>query len=166
MENLFLIVGAQRSGTSYLYQLLDEHPNIYMAQPMYPEPKFFCDQKKYSKGKKYYLNKYFNDKSDDYKIFGEKSTSYMTVAGTAKRIYSMFPKVKLIFVLRNPIERALSNYWFSVKNGIEKASFEYAIKNEEARISNNPMPRFSVHPWGYLTRGEYFKYIENFILKI
>ncbi len=161
MENLFIIAGAQRSGTTFLYHILDAHPEIYMAKPIKPEPKFFCNSEEYCLGKEYYINKYFSV-SDQYRAYGEKSTSYMTTKDTPINIYRMFPKAKLIFLLRNPIERAISNYWFSVKNKLETESFEYAIKNEEKRLMENPMPGFSNHPFAYLTRGKYVTFIYEF----
>lgn len=160
---MFLVVGAQRSGTTYLYTILDEHPEIYMAKPIRPEPKFFCVDENFKRGKDYYINKYFNIDIEKFKVIGEKSTSYLTDNKTPERIYSLFPSMKLIFVLRNPIERAISNYWFSVKNNIENESFEYAIKNEERRISNIHMKDFSDHPFAYLKRGKYISFIEQFL---
>ncbi|MFW5795459.1 MAG: sulfotransferase family protein [Bacillota bacterium] len=161
MKKRFFIVGAQRSGTTYLYKLLDSHPEIYMAKPMRPEPKFFCTDKNFKKGKNYYLYKF--DFSKKHQIFGEKSTSYMTHKETPKRIYNIFPNSKLIFLLRNPIKRAVSNYWFSVNNNLETKSFEYAIKNEEERIKNIKMKDFVNHPFAYKKRGAYIKYINNYL---
>ena len=162
MKNLFIIAGAQRSGTTFLYDLLDQHPDIYMAKPVQPEPKFFCDHDQYKLGKEYYLDKYFNV-AKEYSAYGEKSTSYMAVSGTAKNIHEMFPECKLIFLLRNPIERAVSNYWYSVDNGLETCSFEYAIMNESNRIKEQPMPGFLNHPFAYLTRGRYIVYINEYL---
>ena len=163
LDNMFVIAGAQRSGTTYLYQILDSHPEIYMAKPMRPEPKFFCIDENFNKGKDYYIKKYFHDLPGHCKAAGEKSTSYMSDPKTPERMASLFPNMKIIFVLRNPIERAISNYWFSVQNNLEKESFEYAVKNEKQRILSNPMPQFSNHPFAYLERGEYITYIERYL---
>lgn len=160
MKSVFVIAGAQRSGTTYLYTMLDEHPDIYMAKPIKPEPKYFCSEDCLVKGREYYLNAYYN--MDGYKAYGEKSTSYITVSGVSCNISILFPEMKIVFILRNPIERAVSNYWFSVKNQIEKESFLYAIKNQEERIINDPMLSYSVHPFAYLERGKYAKYIKRF----
>ena len=162
MKNLFIIAGAQRSGTTYLYNILDQHPDIYMAKPVQPEPKFFCNYNQYKLGKEYYVSKYFNV-AKEYSAYGEKSTSYMTVDGTPKNIHKMFPEVKLLFLLRNPIERAVSNYWYSVDNGLETYSFEYAIKNENKRIKEQPMPGFLNHPFAYLARGRYIVYLNEYL---
>ena len=57
----FLIAGAPRSGTGYVYHILDVHPDIYMAKPEKPEPKFFLVDEEYNKGIEYYLEKYFSN---------------------------------------------------------------------------------------------------------
>lgn len=164
MRTQFLIAGAQRSGTTLLYSLLGQHPEIYLAKPIKPEPKFFCTDSEYNKGREYYLDKYFKDVVEsDYKVFGEKSTSYMTHNETPLRIKSLFPNIKLIFILRNPIERAISNYWFSEQNKLEVNTFEYAIKNEENRIKQFPMEQFSDHPFAYLRRGKYIDYLKIYL---
>ena len=57
MTNHFFIVGAQRCGTTYLYNLLDEHPEIEMAKPVKPEPKFFMKDDLFEKGLDFYKEK-------------------------------------------------------------------------------------------------------------
>ena len=61
MPDHFVIVGAQRSGTTYLYGLLDEHPEIEMARPVRPEPKFFLDYERYALGRDAYEAQLFPD---------------------------------------------------------------------------------------------------------
>jgi len=160
LNDIFIIPGAQRSGTTYLYKILDEHPEICMAKPMRPEPKFFCGEE-YKNGKKYYLETYFEVKKSNI-IYGEKSTSYMTNKIVPKRIKNMFPDIRLIFLLRNPIQRALSNYWFSVENGLENKNLLFAIKNEKNRVNKTSFNNISDHPYKYLRRGEYIRYINNY----
>ena len=63
MKTLF-IVGAQRSGTSYLYKILDSHPSVELAKPIRPEPKFFLKKKLCILGKEYYLSRYFDTKNN------------------------------------------------------------------------------------------------------
>ena len=74
-NRFFCIIGAQRSGSTYLYQVLDEHPEITMARPLRPEPKFFLDVAAWKKGREHYLARHFSDASPS-AILGEKSTSY------------------------------------------------------------------------------------------
>src|SRR3990167_9166165 len=70
----FLIAGAPRSGTGYVYHILDVHPDIYMAKPEKPEPKFFLVDEEYNKGIEYYLEKYFSNVVGK-KAIGEKARS-------------------------------------------------------------------------------------------
>jgi hypothetical protein len=115
-KNQFFIVGAQRSGTTYLYNILDEHPEICMAQPVKPEPKYFLNKKLLDINiDEYYKMYYYENKK--IKIYGEKSTSYYENEEVAKSIALTFPLTKIIFILANPVDRAISNYKFSVQNG-------------------------------------------------
>ena len=95
MKTLF-IVGAQRSGTSYLYKILDSHPSVELAKPIKPEPKFFLKKKLFALGKEYYLSRYFDTNNNKNVYFGEKSTSYIERPEAAKRIYNFFPDAKVI----------------------------------------------------------------------
>lgn len=161
IKNFVFIVGAQRSGTTYLYNILDEHPQIAMAKPVKPEPKFFLNDIEFKAGKQYYLQKYFNDVDDNVKVFGEKGTSYIEFSYVADRIYSFFANAKILIILRNPVDRALSNYFFSVDNGLESRSLQ------EVFVENLAIPELkvqtSVSPFSYLERGHYSDMIKPYI---
>ena len=100
ITDIFFIIGAQRGGTTYLYRVLDDHPEIYMAKPLKPEPKYFLSQD-CQKNLDSYEKKYFDDAPRGTKIFGEKSTSYYENTSVAKRIKTAYPKSKIILILRN-----------------------------------------------------------------
>src|SRR5262245_34983548 len=108
----FLIAGAPRSGTTWLYQLLDRHPEVYMAKPVRPEPKFFLVDDCYQRGMVYYAQTWFAA-AGDAKAVGEKSANYLESPMAARRIQAQLPEVRLIFILREPIGRAFSNYRWS-----------------------------------------------------
>jgi len=154
----FFVAGAQRSGTTYLYRLLAEHPEIEMAQPLRPEPKFFLIDTLFEQGLPSYKKRFFEGKAGAW-LRGEKSTSYMESEKAAKRIASCFPAAKILFLLRDPIERAISNYWFSVNNGLETLSMAEAFLQEEARWLDFNPEHVSVSPYAYLRRGRYIDYI-------
>ncbi|MGM0641821.1 MAG: sulfotransferase family protein [Thermotogota bacterium] len=156
-NNYFFIIGAQRCGTTYLYHLLDEHPQICMAKPVKPEPKFFLNKQKYLKGKAYYISKYF--KNCDQYVRGEKSTSYIEFDEAQRRIKSFFPGAKIIVVLRNPVTRAISNYLFSYKNGFEQRTLEEVFLQKKENSYKGELP--SVSPFDYLKRGEYIRYLRR-----
>lgn len=152
--NHFFIVGGQRCGTTFLYELLDNHPEVEMAKPKKPEPKFFLDQALLDKGKDFYISTYFKKKKS---TLGEKSTSYIESRAAAEAIKKMFPQAKIIISLRNPVKRAISNYHFSIENKIETRTLE------EVFIKQLDPPdldkRYSVNPFDYLERGEYINYL-------
>lgn len=157
----FIIAGAPRSGTSWLYHLLDNHPMIYMAKPIAPEPKFFLIDEIYEKGLDYYRKTWFSD-IEDAKICGEKSTNYLENSSVASRIHHNLPAVKLIFILRNPVERAYSNYLWSCMNGLEDQDFATALELESKReLEVSPALRYS-RPHAYFSRGLYAKMLKPY----
>lgn len=157
MSDHFFIIGAQRSGTTYLYAVLDSHPEIEMARPLRPEPKFFLDDTKYVQGVAAYERAYFGQKPGA-RLLGEKSTSYMEYEKAAERIASFFPEAKIIAILRDPVQRAISNYYFSVENGLETLDIEAAFRHEVERVTQ-PLTT-SVSPFAYLARGIYIDNLE------
>ena len=152
------VVGGQRCGTTYLYRMLDGHPEIEMAKPLRPEPKFFMDECLYRRGLPWYEEMFFSQ--DRIGVRGEKSTSYIESETAAARIRESYPEAKIIMIFRDPVERAVSNYWFSVQNGIEDLPMEEAFRREEERRLHWDDGRYSVCPFSYLQRGRYIDYLE------
>jgi hypothetical protein len=150
----FFIVGAQRSGTTYLYQLLDSHPEIEMAVPVRPEPKFFLRDDLFERGLSYYDTTFFVGKPGA-RLRGEKTVSYMESDKAAQRISQCYPGAQIVFVLRDPIERALSHYWFSVENGVEGLPLERALLPESEQRNTSRWGALSMSPFAYLQRGCY-----------
>ncbi len=107
----FIGIGAQRSGTSWVYACLYEHPEICIP---IKEIHFFS-RERFSKGKEWYESHF--EKCAPTKIRGEFSTSYLYSDTTAERIHAMYPEVKIIAILRNPIRRAFSQYGNAIKDG-------------------------------------------------
>ena len=131
MANNHFIVGAQRSGTTYLLDNLNQHPEICITSKIKPEPKFFLKKNELINGRQFYLNKYFKNHINE-KILIEKSTSYIQCNEAALAINKMFPNARIIILLRNPVNRALSNFFFSKINGIKSlivTIFFFAFKN-------------------------------------
>ena len=158
MKNqFFFIVGAQRCGTTYLTHLLNQHPNIQFALPLHPEPKFFINENAEVNN---FLKTHFIEDDQKY-CLGEKSTSYIESAKAAVRIKSKVKDPKIIISLRNPIERTLSNYFFSKKNKIESRTLEEVFINniDESVIGKD----ISVNPYDYLRRSQYEQYISKYI---
>ena len=150
----FIIGGAPRAGTTWLYALLDRHPDVHMAKPLKPEPKFFLRDDEYAKGLEYYSAKWFAG-ADASKMAGEKSTDYLESEAAASRIAHDLPDVKLIFLLREPVSRAYSNYLWSKMNGLETEDFAAALGLEDQRERDLPERLKFTRPFSYFSRGLY-----------
>lgn len=161
MKNLF-IIGAQRSGSTYLYKLLDDHPEVSMAHPVRPEPKFFLSEQCVARGREYYEQTYFCDRKDGTIYLGEKSTSYIESRESARRIKDVYSDARILVVLRDPVSRAYSNYRFSVAHGLEKMTFLQALRAEPERLDEAKFST-SVSPFAYRKRGNYIDYIETYL---
>lgn len=149
----FFIVGAQRSGTTHLCHLLAAHPEVEMATPFRPEPKFFLLDDLFARGLAYYEEAFFGRKPGALQR-GEKTVSYMESDKAAQRIKESFPEARIVFLLRDPIERAISHYWFSVENGVETLAMEEAFRRRD-REDGQRWHRLSMSPFAYLRRGCY-----------
>lgn len=158
LPNLF-IGGVQKSGTTYLHNLLKEHPDVFT--PKYPQEIHFFDlDKNYNKGLEWY-SKYFRQWHQQ-KIIFQTSPLYIYLPDVPQRIAKMLPESKFIFILRNPIDRAYSHYWHSVKYAYETISFAEAIKLESSRIRKNEQYH---RQYSYLDRGKYAEQLSRFYCK-
>jgi hypothetical protein len=155
----FLVSGAQKSGTTALDTYLREHPEICMAK--HKEVHFF-DREKYFMHPAVNYRHYHSFFNPDHpgQIQGETTPSYMYLYAAPRRIWEYNPGMKLIIILRNPIERAFSHWNMQRVRGIEKLNFMDALLAEEnRRFSSRPLQnkRFS-----YLDRGFYSEQIRRF----
>jgi len=158
----FLIGGAPRSGTTWVYWLLDRHPSIYMARPVKPEPKFFLIDSLYAKGLEHYSRTWFAAVPDT-AVAGEKSTNYLESATAAERIARDRPDVKLVFILRDPVRRAYSHYLWTKMTGLEAESFANALRLEAQRESELPEHLRFARPFSYFSRGLYAKMLQPYL---
>lgn len=156
----FIIIGAQRSGTTTLYQYLSQHPHIKAA--FKKEIHYFDNH--YQRGISWYRS-YFplQTKSKSNWLTGEASPYYLLHPLVPQRIASLLPDIKLIAILRNPVKRAYSHYWHEVRLGRETLSFVEAIEAEESRIAGEQEQLTNGHihysypfqHYTYLSRGVY-----------
>jgi Sulfotransferase domain len=161
----FLIGGAPRSGTTWLYALLDRHPDVYMAKPVTPEPKFFLVDDLYRRGLRFYSERWFAEAPAGAQA-GEKSTDYLESAAAAERIAGDLPAIKLIFILREPGARAYSNYLWTKMNGLEVEDFETALRLEDERERTLPEKWRFARPFSYFSRGLYSDLLEPYIRRV
>jgi hypothetical protein len=157
----FLIIGAARSGTSSLYSYLQEHPDVYLPRTKRPEPHFFFKASEYARGIDDYEARYFSEWSGE-KAVGEASTSYLFGPETPARIAAHLGDVRLIAMLRNPIERAHSSYWHTVRSGLETLDFDEAVLREDERTAAlEGSDLAEIKPYSYLARGLYFQQLSR-----
>lgn len=132
----FFILGSAKSGTTSLFECLDDHPEVFMPQAK--ETNFFCDGfqgfDSIPQATTYYEEM---GKGIGAKRIGEASHSYLTSPRSAKTLRLLFPDAKLVAVLRNPADRGYSLYHHLRRLGYEKyASFERALEAEEERMND------------------------------
>ena len=156
----FLIIGAQKAGTSTIDGLLRQHPNVQMATNK--ELHFFDNESNFQSGvvdyAKYESQFNWNDPE---KKFGESTPIYMYWDKAIKRIWEYNKNIKLIIILRNPIERAFSHWNMEKSKGKDKATLMEAITNEEIR-SKECLP-FQHRIFSYIDRGMYSSQIRNIL---
>ncbi len=148
----FLIIGANKGATTSLRAYLGEHPDVFV--PSMIEPSFFAiagrprtladGSNAYveleREGAAFSLEEYeamFEGVTTESAI-GEKSTAYLTSPHAPHRIKELIPDVKLVAILRNPVERAFSHYLMEVRWGHERLSFDEAVAAERDRKYMNP----------------------------
>src|SRR5437764_5111475 len=119
----FLIIGTQRGGTTSLYHYLKTHPCVQLANTK--DTHFF--DKKFNKGLSWYrghfptrLGKYYTQRVRQQPfVTGEASPSYLFHPHAPGRVAQLLPSARLIVLLRNPVDRAYSQYFHAVKLGHE-----------------------------------------------
>lgn len=155
----FLVIGAMRSGTTTLHELLKQHPAIYL--PLGKEVPFFADETAYAAGIDAYLASNFG-KADPAQQWGTISPSYMfnlsgiPTSEVAERIKTHNPDIKIVAILRQPIERAYSHYQFARRNGFtEVPTFTEAVEPLLTLTDDQQTAGQTEHPTTYLTRSRY-----------
>jgi len=153
----FLIIGVGKGGTTSLYQYLAEHPQILPTA--HKEIDFFSNH--FKQGIDWYLS-HFPPIFDHQKFLsGEAPASYLSHADVPQKVYSLLPGVKLIVLLRNPADRAISHYYHHVRDQQEDRSLEEAVISEirllqqvaEANLENQSEIAGAL---GYVLHGLYF----------
>lgn len=126
--NLF-IIGAMKSGTSSLHRYLGSHPAVFMSEPK--EPGYFVEELTWPNGEAWYLNLFAGAAGRP--IIGESSTEYAkapSFGGVPERIARFNPEARFIYVMRDPVERAISHYWHMVVNNAEYRDMEQAVRED------------------------------------
>ncbi|MHC4131851.1 MAG: sulfotransferase family protein [Planctomycetota bacterium] len=152
----FLIIGAQKSGTTTLCDWLKQHPDIFM--PRTKENLYFVKDEFYNQGSAY-LDRFYKDYSNQ-KVVGGTYAHLIYFPISAGRIYNYNPQMKIIALLRNPIDRAYSAYWFAKRNSRESCkTFEEAIEQETTRLKGTVREQREA----FLAHGHYAEQLERYI---
>ncbi|ELS01299.1 glycosyltransferase involved in LPS biosynthesis [Xenococcus sp. PCC 7305] len=149
----FLIIGTKKSATSAIYSYINEHPQVIPC--VRKEMHFFSTH--YSKGIEWYLSHFYpireNIRTGKSYLTGEASPGYLGNEQAARRILNHFPNVKLIVSLRNPIDRAVSDYYHRAKTA----------KNENCSLEEALDINDFTHSGKYLNRGKYIHGIKSWM---
>lgn len=159
----FLIVGAPKAGTTSLYYYLAKHPDVFMSSPK--EVNFFSHEE--IKSQNLYYQAFYVETLREYeKLFqradgkiaiGEASVSYLFYKNVPSKIKSLLPAVKIIILLRNPIERAFSHYLMDYRMGLVHRSLEEIIQNHKTNKNN------TLYYQQYIELGLYYQQIKRYL---
>ena len=154
----FVVLGTQKGGTSFFYRLLTEHPLVRGAAAK--ELHFFDN--KFAEGVGWYRRCFSEGERVDGQrtITGEASPSYLFDPRVPERMARTVPEARLIALLRNPVDRAYSQYQMEVRRGREARSFEKAT-DQEMTSAEGEENAVDVR-YAYLTRGLYAEQLERF----
>ncbi len=150
----FLIIGSQKAGTTTLYHVLRQHPQIYL--PDTKEINFFFHPNLYARGKDFYA-RYFASAPKDARAIGEASPGYICHPDAPRRIAeTLSPDLKLILTVREPVARAYSQYWDNRRHLSEPLTFAETV----ARYLEDD---YQPGRRGYFSRGAYMRYIRRYL---
>lgn len=146
----FVIAGAQKSGTTTLHDLLGQLPDVWVSDPK--ELHFFANR--HGRGLDWYVEQF--QPGVHHRAWGESTPSYIYLDRAREAMVDALPSARFIVVLREPVGRAYSHYWFARSKGRESLeSFEAAIAAEPERLTSS---KHGQRPaYSYLDRGHYLR---------
>lgn len=152
------IVGAQKAGTTTLYDWLSQHPEIY-GNPASKDFPFFSEQSLFERGVDELARFFQNVDHRKMNLGGDASLSYSP--GAIKRLHSMIPQVKILFIVRNPVERCFSSWRYATERHLEKRDFPQAIDEEIKGIGYNG--NWEARQKDYLKHGLYAEQLSEML---
>lgn len=119
-------IGVPKAGTTWLYELLDSHPDVWMSSRR--EISYF--HRHYHRGPEWY-RRFFPrpDQAKAYRVIGEISPRYLYTADNARKMAEFGSVERLLLILRNPVDRAYSDYWFRVRIKNYRGTFEQFLED-------------------------------------
>ena len=150
----FVIPGAQKSGTTTLHDVLGQHPAVWVSEP---KELHFFDQHR-DRGLEWYANQF--TPGSQHAAWGESTPFYLYNDSVREDMARSLPDTRFIVILREPVARAYSHYWFSRSKGLEALpTFADAVDAEPARLAG----RRGGQPakFSYLDRGHYLRQLQS-----
>jgi hypothetical protein len=154
----FLLIGAQKSGTSTVNRMLGNHPDVFM-----PTDEIHYFDRFYDRSPRWYAG-HFCAATPGQRL-GEGSPEYMVDPVARRRINDDLPDVRLLCILRDPVERAYSHYWHNRTRGHEPRDFRDALDTSTAPIGPSASPRDRLR-FAYVERGLYARQLRQIALDI
>jgi hypothetical protein len=161
----FLLIGAQKAGTTSLFEYVRRHPGLYL--PSEKEVSYFNLESRVERGWEWYLAWVFAEAPVD-RPWGTFSTFYMDAAEGSeetvpRRVRDTIPNVKLIAIVRDPVERCISHHRMSVMKRLETRSFAVAMDEllDDAALAD--ARKWPTESNSYVTRGEYGRALGNYL---
>ena len=143
----FVVAGTQKAATTWLYECLREHPEVFVSRPK--ELHFFCPKGQCWKSRADLGLEWYRAQFPEtgYKALGELSIDYMFYPDVARQIAALNPKTRVLFILRNPVERAYSAYWM----------------HRRGKAGMPPFAEFVRPDSDFVARGLYWHQIERYL---
>jgi len=132
----FLYIGTSKAGSTWLYDVLNQHPDVYMA----PGKGLYFFSSHYERGIDWYLSHFSGARGE--RALGEISHNYMYTPEACERIAALNPEMQILVCLRDPAERAFSEHLDRVKNGRTDCSFEIDLKREPQLVERGRYARY------------------------
>ena len=145
----FLVIGTQKGGTTSLHKLLSQHPDVFL--PECKEVHYFSLHA--DKPISWYAEQFNSAKPGQHR--GEVCPYYLFHPEAPQRIKKVLPKVRLIALLRDPVERTLSQYFHARRHGFEELELEAALAAEPQRLASGDP--YSLQKHSYLSRSCYLE---------
>ena len=150
----FLGLGTQKGGTTTLHQLLDQHPSIYL--PACKEVHYF-DQH-YDRGQGWYIQQF--QAAQPGQLCGDITPFYLFHPEVPERIHRLLPAARLIVLLRDPVERAISQLFHACKRGFEPLEPADAFAAETQRLASGDP--YSLQKHSYVSRSRYLEQLDRY----
>ena len=160
----FVCIGVQKGGTTTLYDVLRGHPEVLLSDTK--EVHYFSNN--FACGENWYLSHF--DRAAGCSIRGEITPYYIFHPAAPERIRRFNPQMKLILLLRDPVDRAVSHYYHARRQGFETLDFDDALAAEEERLEGSEPALFepgakhySHQHHSYIARSRYEVQISRYM---